>query len=355
MGPDLNLLARGAAAGGLALGALSVLRGGARADPRRAMALAWASAAAWVLVEAGPDAASPRPLLLQLAAFPAAGLFWAFVLTLFEDRRLRPALLAPAALLLAVGAGMTLAPPALQPAIGIAFNVAAALLSAHAALVVARGWRGDLVDARRMARAVVLGLASVFALAEGLTGVMAELQPGGPWAGFGVGQALGGLLVLALALSAGVLFLQPQPDLFGPAGSTAEAESGDARLVAARRVLDERLTAAMDGGAWRDEALSIGGLARAVGAPEHQLRDLINRGHGYRNFADYVNAYRLAAAQARLADPAEARSTVAAIAFDVGFGSLSAFNRAFRAATGETPTAWRNRRLAEANSTAAAG
>ena len=55
------------------------------------------------------------------------------------------------------------------------------------------------------------------------------------------------------------------------------------------------------------------------------------------------------AAKARLSDPAEARTTVAAIAFDLGYGSLGPFNRAFRSVTDLTPTEWRRRALAEAS------
>jgi AraC-like DNA-binding protein len=46
-----------------------------------------------------------------------------------------------------------------------------------------------------------------------------------------------------------------------------------------------------------------------------------------------------------LADPANARTPVSAIAFDLGYASLGPFNRAFKDATGLTPTAWRGRAL----------
>ena len=101
--------------------------------------------------------------------------------------------------------------------------------------------------------------------------------------------------------------------------------------------------------AWRREGLTIGDLARELDAPEHRPRRLINQRLGHRNFADFLNGHRIAAAQRRLADPAEARTTVAAIAFDLGFGSLGPFNRAFRAATGATPTDWRRQALAAAS------
>jgi AraC-like DNA-binding protein len=94
-------------------------------------------------------------------------------------------------------------------------------------------------------------------------------------------------------------------------------------------------------GAWRNEDLTIRSLADQLETQEHRLRRLINLRLGHRNFADFVNGYRIEAAQRRLADPAEAQTTVAAIAYDVGYGSLSPFNRAFRRMTGSTPTTWR--------------
>jgi AraC-like DNA-binding protein len=47
-----------------------------------------------------------------------------------------------------------------------------------------------------------------------------------------------------------------------------------------------------------------------------------------------------------LADPATARTSISAIAFELGFGSLGPFNRAFKEATGQTPSEWRRDQLA---------
>jgi len=92
---------------------------------------------------------------------------------------------------------------------------------------------------------------------------------------------------------------------------------------------------------WRGEDLSITALAALVGAPEHRLRKLINGVLGHRNFADYVNGRRVEAAKAALAAPDLALKSISTIAYDLGFASLGPFNRAFRAATGVTPTEWR--------------
>ena len=91
----------------------------------------------------------------------------------------------------------------------------------------------------------------------------------------------------------------------------------------------------------RKEGLTIGALAETVGIPEHRLRPLINDHLGFRNFAAFVNDRRIGAAKRLLRDPGKARLTVAAIAYDLGFGSLGPFNRAFKEATGVTPTEFR--------------
>jgi AraC-like DNA-binding protein len=103
----------------------------------------------------------------------------------------------------------------------------------------------------------------------------------------------------------------------------------------------------MAAGVWRREGLTIGDLAAEVGVPEHRLRPLINDHLGFRNFAAFVNAHRIEAAKTLLGDPAQARQTVAAIAFDLGFGSLGPFNRAFKEVAGITPTQWRRQALGE--------
>lgn len=97
---------------------------------------------------------------------------------------------------------------------------------------------------------------------------------------------------------------------------------------------------------WRREGLTIGDLANAVGLPEHRLRRLINDQLGHRNFASFVNQRRIAEARILLSDPASAARTVASIAFDLGFGSLGPFNRAFRDETGLTPTEYRRQAMA---------
>lgn len=224
------------------------------------------------------------------------------------------------------------------------FNLAAALVCLHAMWVILRSWRGDLVDSRRASRGLILGIAALFAASQGAAGALHGLGQGGAWASAALGETFGAVAISALALAMGWLLLQARTPLF--ATPAVEPPAADARLVAAERVLLAKLEGFMDAGGWRREGLSIAALAQELGTQEHRLRRLINTRLRHRNFADFVNGYRIEAAKARLADPAHAEATIASLAFDLGFGSLSPFNRAFRAATGATPTAWRRAALA---------
>ncbi|MBV8191903.1 MAG: AraC family transcriptional regulator [Alphaproteobacteria bacterium] len=92
---------------------------------------------------------------------------------------------------------------------------------------------------------------------------------------------------------------------------------------------------------YRGEGFGLASLAAAMQMPEYRLRQLINQRLGHRNFTSFVNEYRLADAQAALADPGQAAVPILTIALDAGFQSIGPFNRAFKAHTGMTPTAYR--------------
>lgn len=117
-------------------------------------------------------------------------------------------------------------------------------------------------------------------------------------------------------------------------------------LSPSEHVLKQKLEAAMAAGAYRETGLSIGSLAGQLGVPEHRLRALINQRLGYRNFSDFLNSHRIGEAKTWLIDPAKVDLPVLTIAMDLGYASLAPFNRAFREATGQTPTDFRRAALA---------
>ncbi len=108
------------------------------------------------------------------------------------------------------------------------------------------------------------------------------------------------------------------------------------------------VTAMEDDKLYREHGLGIGDLASKLNVPEHQLRALINKGLGYRNFAAFLNQYRLAEAKTALADPEQARTPILTIAMDAGYASLATFNRAFKSEEGTTPSEFRSKALAKA-------
>lgn len=114
-------------------------------------------------------------------------------------------------------------------------------------------------------------------------------------------------------------------------------------LTPKEAAIEKKLGAAMiREKAYLDPALTIGALAERISAPEHQLRALINKSMGHRNFRSYLNGYRMEAAKTALADRDQAALPILTIAMDSGFASLASFNRAFKQSTGSTPSDYRN-------------
>jgi len=100
---------------------------------------------------------------------------------------------------------------------------------------------------------------------------------------------------------------------------------------------------------YRHHGLGIGDVGARLGVPEYRLRRLINRQLGHRNFSSFINGYRLTEARRALEDPTQAEVPILTIALDAGFQSLAPFNRAFKAATGTTPSDYRKRCLSRTN------
>ncbi|MFZ5718007.1 MAG: helix-turn-helix domain-containing protein [Pseudomonadota bacterium] len=336
----IDMFVRGVAVGAMGVTGMALLASGLSRQIRLTGGLLSLSIACWLITESHtlwPALGHAYPLVLP--AHAVAALFWLFVLTVFDDRRLSAGSWAPAALLLAAGIVCDLLPLDAREPIWAARNIFGGLLLLHAAYVIVRGWSGDLLEQRRRLRAPVLGFATFYGLSNVVIALVNRAAHSQRWLEWTAGWPYGAAVFAIIVIAASAVFLQVRPAVFG--GGRRETAGADARAEAADRMLTGRLNDLMAAGAWRRERLTIGALAAELGEPEHRLRRLINQRLGHRNFADFVNGYRIEAAKQRLADPREVRTTVAAIAFDLGYGSLGPFNRAFRAATGATPTEWR--------------
>lgn len=88
-----------------------------------------------------------------------------------------------------------------------------------------------------------------------------------------------------------------------------------------------------------DEDLKLADVAEALQITSHQLSEILNERLG-RNFARFVNEYRIEEARRLLLE--ESDRTVLSIALAVGFNSKSAFNGAFLDFCGVTPSQFRS-------------
>ena len=145
-------------------------------------------------------------------------------------------------------------------------------------------------------------------------------------------------IVTAVSLGAAWLLLQLRSESWLDPSRT-ETPVALSRLEAA--VLEDLQRAVESERVYLEEGLTIGALAARLGTSEHVLRRVINRGLGHRNFNDFLHAWRIREACEELARPEQARLPVLSIAMKVGYGSIGAFNRAFKARIGMTPTDFR--------------
>ena len=87
------------------------------------------------------------------------------------------------------------------------------------------------------------------------------------------------------------------------------------------------------------EEVSLGQVAKMVNVSANYFSELFHKTTGIR-FVDYVARVRVEKAKTMLSD---SRARISEVAYDVGFKSLSQFNRAFKKFAGEAPKAYRAR------------
>ena len=331
---------RGGAFALLLLLATQFLRDGGKATAARYAALFVLGAAA-NLVRTAPIFEDHKDLWLipfRLLANGNPAVFWALASALFDDDFTLSWRYVAAWIGLVVLNLIGLYAGGAHPY--LAANTLALVCIVLALWTAIAGRAGDLIEARRRLRVFFLVTVGLYTAA---TIVSAILLHGGP--GYGAFTSLDatgnlviafGFAVVLLTLSSEALFL-PTPTM--PSRPTPEAATPDdpreaALLASLRREMEENR-------AYRDDALGIAALAARLGVPEYRLRRLINQRLGHRNFAGFLNGYRINEAMAALADPSQVEVPILTIALDTGFGSIGPFNRAFRARTGMTPSDYR--------------
>jgi AraC-like DNA-binding protein len=269
-------------------------------------------------------------------------LFWLLARALFDDGfRIAPAHGLIVVAFLVLKSVEVLAGGLIAAVSEMVLHAAGFALAAHALWVAYRGRADDLSEERRAFRLPFVIGVGVFSLIL----VVAETILGGAIPSAPV-RVIPVAIIAALALASALRLIALQGDELlvpsapaKPATAAIREDEADAGDLARLNDLMEREQV------WCQEGLTIGKLADQVGVPEYRLRRLINKALGHRNFAAYLNGYRIEAAKAALSDAARRRLPVLTIALDLGFGSIGPFNRAFKEATGMTPTEFRRAHL----------
>lgn len=249
----------------------------------------------------------------------------------------------------AVAAAVTLllfahhAAAGLAPGTLVATLVDALLALASSAMLVLipvealRGF-GAQPPAERRLRAVFLGMVLISIGATTVLTALAEAAPAfGPWRQLAVAVAVLAILVVTHRMLQARRSARPMPAA-GACETPAPVTDDDRALAEAiRRALH------VDG-LYRQPELKVADLAQHIGSAEHRVSRVITRVLGERNFLQLVNRHRVAhACELLVRYPARSILEVSA---DAGFASLGPFNRAFKAAMGCTPSAWRADALA---------
>ena len=338
---QIDLMARGGSLALLALWSWLLIRDHRNVLAARIGVLMNVSIACYLVITAGWGyRLSPAGTVVAMGAGATPGLFWLFAKAWFNDEtRLgwsSIALVLLSVLNIVIMQATLVDGGFVHEATRVVFR-ATMLAFASAGLWEAwRGRGGDLVESRRRLRPQIVAAVGFYVIIIAFAEIAVFNGAAPRWI-FGI---VGSSIVVITLLCCVAMFGMRQADLFGPVNGGKPSSS--------RPVIDDPLAHKLRSHmeqtlAWRDEALSIAALAAQLGEQEYRLRRVINGQLGHRNFAAFLNGYRLAEIKAALSDPTQKDVPIITIALDAGFGSLGPFNRAFRDAEGMTPSAFRAR------------
>lgn len=158
--------------------------------------------------------------------------------------------------------------------------------------------------------------------------------------------------ILVLTLGFNLTLFRFSDDTIALIPATAKSSNENISGKASRRksdlvLLDKVVKAMEHDKLYEESGLTIAELAKTLSIQEYQLRRVINRELNYRNFNQFLNHYRIIDSCNRLVDIDLIQNSIASIALDVGFSSLSSFNKAFKDIKGVTPSSYRNSGMSE--------
>lgn len=337
---QIDLLARGGSLALLALWSCLLVRDHPKVLASQIAVLMNIGIACYLLVTTDWMRArlSPPGLVLAMAAGSTPGLFWLFAKAWFNDEKrigwgsIALVVLSVANMLVMqlsyAGGGMV------NQVTGAIFRLGMLAFAGAGLWEAWRGRGGDLVEGRRRLRPRIVAAVGGYVILIAFTEIAVFNAAAPRW----IIGIVGSSIVVITFLFCAAMFGMRQADLFGLVNGakivSSKPDTNDPLADKLRAHMGREM-------AWRDEGLSIAALASQLGEQEYRLRRVINGQLGHRNFAAFLNGYRLAEVKAALADATQREVPIITIALDAGFGSLGPFNRAFREAEGMTPSEYR--------------
>lgn len=148
------------------------------------------------------------------------------------------------------------------------------------------------------------------------------------------------------AISKPDLFIESESSPTVSIGFTKLAKYAHSSLKEEEAVrIEDALNTAMDKERlYLDSGLTIDSLASKLNTSRHHLSQVLNE-RIKKTYGDFITDLRLEESCRRLSDRVNYRFTIAAIALDSGFSSVSSFNDVFKKRYGVTPSKFRDERL----------
>jgi AraC-like DNA-binding protein len=233
---------------------------------------------------------------------------------------------------IAVGSGLDARWPAV---LGALLTMASSTVLLLAFVEALRGWSPALPRREKRLRIAFMWVYGGSVLSASTVGALAEAEPA--WApAYRIVVTVCALAILVFTHIALVLRRHRPLAQAEPTAASAALKPEDRALAQALVRLFEREAV------YRQPELKVGDLARQLDSTEHKVSRAITQALGERNFNQLVNRYRIAHA-CRLLQASDRAQSVLQISAESGFASLGPFNRAFKAAMGCTPSAYRAR------------
>ena len=286
---------------------------------------------------------SPFRIICFILAGSTPGLFWLFARTWFNDRQHLErwaVLLVVLSVLNIIVMQLTFRRyEFLSMFTGTTFRIGMFAFAAAGLWEAWRGRDGDLVEIRRRMRPRIAAAVGISVILIAIVEIAVFNLDAPAW----MARAVGVEIAILTLVFCTAMFGMRESNLFGAPPKTMAIVAPPIDAAMTERLL-AHMTAELP---YRDEEMTIAKLASQLGVQEYRLRRHINGALGHRNFAAFLNGYRLVEVKSALADPTQKDVPIITIALDAGFGSLGPFNRAFREAEGMTPSEYRARLLAD--------